>query len=80
MENYNKKTVDKMGNVFYSNRQGQIHRLDGPAVEWSNGEGSWHINYKPYNKTKHNRLVLFCVLEPVWINLKPVASVSWFDR
>jgi hypothetical protein len=69
MNNYTKKTIDTDGHIFYYNDKKQQHRLDGPAVEWSNGEGSWHINYKPYFKKQHNRLVLFCVLEPQKVDL-----------
>ena len=30
----------------YKNESGQYHRLDGPAVEFEDGEKWWHINGK----------------------------------
>ena len=38
------KKVDEYGNICYYNEQGQYHREDGPAVEWSDGDKSWYIN------------------------------------
>ncbi len=28
----------------YINDRGEYHRLDGPAIEWNNGDRSWWIN------------------------------------
>ncbi len=28
----------------YKNESGQLHRTDGPAVEYTNGDKSWYIN------------------------------------
>ena len=28
----------------YKNESGQLHRTDGPAVEWNNGDKWWFIN------------------------------------
>jgi len=69
MKNYTKRIVDKKGNVFHTNNKGQFHRIDGPSIKWTHGLCSWHINYKPYFKKQHNRLVLFCVLEPQKVDL-----------
>jgi len=30
----------------YINERGEYHRLDGPAIEWNNGDKSWWINGK----------------------------------
>jgi hypothetical protein len=30
----------------YRNESGQYHRIDGPAVEYSNGSKEWYINGK----------------------------------
>jgi len=46
MENYVKKEVDFEGNVRYCNSKGQNHRLDGPAVEWLDGDKAWWVNDK----------------------------------
>jgi hypothetical protein len=38
------KTVDEHGAIRYENEDGQYHREDGPAIEWSNGYKAWLIN------------------------------------
>jgi hypothetical protein len=38
------KTVSKHGSICYENEDGQYHREDGPAIEWSNGYKAWVIN------------------------------------
>jgi hypothetical protein len=34
------------GGIEYINEDGKLHRLDGPAVEWKNGNKSWYYNGK----------------------------------
>ena len=36
--------VDNEGTRFYYNSAGQLHRTDGPAIEWGNGNKSWYQN------------------------------------
>ena len=36
--------VDGFGTRWYYNAAGQLHRTDGPAVEYSNGGKSWYQN------------------------------------
>ena len=36
--------MDKDGNKFWYNSNGEPHREDGPAKEWSNGSKNWYIN------------------------------------
>ena len=36
--------VDFMGTRRYYNGEGQLHRDDGPAVEWHDGTKSWYQN------------------------------------
>jgi hypothetical protein len=54
---------------------GKSHHLDGPAAIWTNENKYknkvWYIKNKGYEKSQHNRLVLFFVLEPRRINLNP---------
>ena len=46
MQEY-KVTVDSQGAVrWYDLKTGKYHRVDGPAVEFSNGSKSWFINGK----------------------------------
>ena len=32
------------GTKEWFNEKGQLHRLDGPAVEWADGIKSWYLN------------------------------------
>ena len=40
------KKVDDYGTVRYTNEQGKLHREDGPAREYANGDKFWCINDK----------------------------------
>ena len=41
-------TIDEYGNKFYytDNKMTNLHRSDGPAVEWVNGDKYWWVNGK----------------------------------
>lgn len=41
-----KKVVDEDGTIRYYNDRGHYHRLDGPAVEWSDDSKEWWIKGK----------------------------------
>ena len=43
MLNYDKKEINNNGSVIYY-LNGQYHRTDGPAIEYSNGDKYWYIN------------------------------------
>jgi hypothetical protein len=61
------KTVDEFGNKFWNlnvdlhlkditnswrvNRN--LHREDGPAVEWNNGDKSWYLNGVEYTEQEY---------------------------
>lgn len=34
------------GDALYQDETGLLHRLDGPAVEWSDGYKAWYVNGK----------------------------------
>ena len=40
------KIVRTKNRVAYFNDAGQIHREDGPAIEWFNGDKEYYINGK----------------------------------
>jgi len=44
LKNYLKIKIDEYGNKRYLNDEEQLHRLDGPAVEYSCGTKYWAIN------------------------------------
>ena len=33
--------IDLDGNKFWYNEQGKLHRVDGPAIKWWNGDKAW---------------------------------------
>ena len=33
--------IDQDGNKFWYNEQGKLHRVDGPAIKWWNGDKAW---------------------------------------
>jgi hypothetical protein len=42
MENYNRIKKYKSRTCYYLNNK--LHRLDGPAIEWNNGDKFWYQN------------------------------------
>jgi hypothetical protein len=45
METY-KVTVDEFKTIRWYNDKDQLHRLDGPAVEYAGGYKAWHVEGK----------------------------------
>jgi hypothetical protein len=41
-------TITKSGSKLWKNSTGQLHRTDGPAVEWWDGDEDWYINGKKH--------------------------------
>jgi len=39
-----KVTVDEYGATRWYNEKGELHRLDGPAVEYADGSKEWLVN------------------------------------
>ena len=42
--------IDKYGNKSWCNNQGQLHREDGPAFEWANGNKEWWLNNRRHRE------------------------------
>lgn len=36
--------IDKYSPKFWTNDEGQFHRLDGPAIEYADGSKEWWID------------------------------------
>ncbi len=36
--------------TLYKNESGELHRLDGPAIDWYDGDKSWWINGKRHRE------------------------------
>jgi hypothetical protein len=41
-------TIDKYGTKICTNKNGKLHCLDGPAIEYSNGDKEWYQNGKKH--------------------------------
>jgi hypothetical protein len=42
----------------YKNELGQLHRTDGPSVEWDSGSKYWYLNGKEYTEEEfHQELI-----------------------
>ncbi len=37
-------TIDNVGTKRWKNKKEELHRLDGPAVEWPSGTNEWYQN------------------------------------
>ena len=50
------KKVNKY-NTEWRNKSGELHREDGPAVEWSDGIKTWWLNGKCYSLEEYMELI-----------------------
>jgi len=41
-------SIDKFGDKYWKLPNGDFHREDGPAIEYSSGAKSWCINGRPH--------------------------------
>lgn len=46
------KSTNHKGNHYrlWVNENDEIHREDGPAIEWNDGSKNWFLNHKEYTK------------------------------
>jgi len=42
----NNPEINKYGDKFWRNKEGKLHREDGPAVEFAHGSKLWYLNDK----------------------------------
>jgi hypothetical protein len=40
-------------NGIFHYKNGELHREDGPAFEWTNGKKEWYLNGKHYYKNEY---------------------------
>jgi hypothetical protein len=43
-------SYDEYGNKSYRNKEGKIHRDEGPAIIWANGSQIWYRNGKRHRE------------------------------
>ena len=67
------KTVDEYGTIRYRNKNGDLHREDGPAFESLNGYKEWCINGKWYKENGPARIWSDDAVE-YWLNGK------WYSK
>jgi len=60
-------TTETSGNKVWRNKQGQLHRLDGPAVERANGSKFWYVEGKRCH-------AVLCFRKGQTITKKPIES------
>jgi hypothetical protein len=53
MHNESILTLDRAENQFWRNKEGRLHRLDGPAIEYSSGTKEWWQNGKVHRLDGH---------------------------
>jgi len=46
--NKTKMYIDEFGNKIFENSKGELHRLDGPAIEYSDGSKLWYKEEKQH--------------------------------
>jgi len=51
--------INSRGTKYWYNINGQIHRTDGPAIEYSSGTELWYINGQILTEQKWQAKVLF---------------------
>ena len=66
MKEYTVKVYDTR-TEWYQN--GQLHRLDGPAIECSNGDKEWYLNDESLTEDEFNAR-----MNPVELTLDEIAS------
>ena len=44
------KTILEDGTIEYRNAEGELHREDGPAIEYANGDKVWYLNDKRHRE------------------------------
>ena len=48
--------TDDVGNLYWSNANKQLHRLNGPAIEYIDGKKSYYVKGKLLNENQFNKL------------------------
>jgi len=61
--------INEYGTKRYFNSKGYYHRLDGPAIEWLNGDKKWLILSKFLKEKEFNSWILR-IKKFIWIQQK----------
>ena len=67
-----RREVDAYGTVRYYNKDEKLHRLDGPAIKYANGDKEWWIDGRFYRTEKEWEKALCPSIEEVAAMFKEV--------
>ena len=65
--------------IEYRNEQGELHRTDGPAIEWNSGSKEWYINGERHREDGPAIEYLTSDRE-WWINGKEYSEENWKQK
>jgi hypothetical protein len=75
-------TTDEDGTKWYRNEQGQLHRIDGPAMEGADGSKAWYLNGQRH-RTDGSAIEWADGYKSWWVNGQPHRpdgpAVEWAD-
>jgi cytoplasmic iron level regulating protein YaaA (DUF328/UPF0246 family) len=63
-----KVTVDEKGTIKWYNEKGKLHREDGPAIEFWDGDKYWYLNGKQLTEEEFNNQNKPCIGKKVVID------------
>jgi len=83
--------IDKYGTKFYYNKDKQLHREDGPAIEYADEYKAWYqngefkyleLNYNLFNlpTSQHRAGLVGLAIMIDWLNLKEDAKILEIDN
>ena len=73
------KTITKSGTIRYHNYKSQLHREDGPAVEWTNGNKFWYFNGQ-WHRLDGPAIECTDGYKSWWIEGKKYTETGWQDH
>ena len=60
-----KLEIDKNGTKRWKLPNGDFHREDGPAIEYSNGAKSWYLNDIKYSEQEYKHQIRLIKLDKI---------------
>ena len=71
--------TNRFGTRFYYNTNGQLHRTDGPALEYADGSKSWYQNGE-YHRTDGPAIEWFNGHFEWWVNGEELTEAEFNQR
>jgi hypothetical protein len=57
LNNISNPQIDKYGTKYWYNEKRKFHRLDGPAIEYADGDKFWYIEGEAYTEEEFNKKI-----------------------